>query len=71
MQPIFISSLMANDTFMRDLVIGGETDEKQLTRYLRGIQEKNNTFTSFFMSEHSRRYYHSGGILKIVKESEK
>lgn len=71
LQPIFISSLMANDTFVRDWVIGGETNEKQLIRYLREIQEKYNTFTSFFVSENSLIYYHAGGILKTVKESEK
>ncbi len=70
LQPIFISSLMANDTFVRDWVIGGESDERQLVRYLFEIKRKYKTFTSFFVSEHRRIYYHSEGILKTVNESE-
>lgn len=65
-RPIFISSLMASDTFLRDWVLGGETDPAQMTRYLREIQSKYGTFTSFFVSEASRNYYHTGGILKQV-----
>ena len=64
--PIFISSLMANDTFLRDWVLQGEQNEKLLVKYLNEIQGKFNTFTSFFVSEKSRIYYHSKGILKKV-----
>jgi hypothetical protein len=48
LRPIFISSLMANDTFLRDWVIQGEKDETQIIRYLREIQNNYNTFTSLF-----------------------
>ena len=34
-RPIFISSLMANDTFFRDWVIDGEKDETQMVKYLK------------------------------------
>lgn len=66
LRPIFISSLMANDTFLRDWVIGGEKDEQQVIRYLDEIQKKYNAFTSFFVSEQTRTYYHAKGILKKV-----
>jgi len=39
---------MATDTFLRDWVIGGEEGEQQISNYLKEIQIKNNTFTSFF-----------------------
>ena len=70
LRPIFISSLMANDTFLRDWVLQGEVDESRITRYLKEIQLKYNTFTSFFVSEKSRIYYQANGRLKVVKEDE-
>jgi len=54
--PIFISSLMANDTFLREWVIQGENDIDKITRYLNAIQKKYNTITSFFVSEKTRNY---------------
>jgi diguanylate cyclase (GGDEF)-like protein len=70
LRPIFIASLMASDTFLRDWVLNGERDPEQMTRYLREIQSKYNTFTSFFVSERTRTYYHSSGILKQVRPDE-
>jgi hypothetical protein len=66
LRPVFVSSLMATDTFLRDWVIDGERDPQQITRYLNEIQLKYNTFTSFFVSEKTRTYYHAFGILKKV-----
>jgi len=70
LRPIFISSLMASDTFLRDWVIRGEKDPRELTRYLKQIQTKYGTFTSFFVSEKTRIYYHADGILKKVRRDE-
>lgn len=70
LQPIFISSLMAQDTFVRDWTINDERDPKQLIRYLKEIQSKYDTVTSFFVSEKSRNYYHSSGVLKRVLETD-
>ena len=70
LKPIFISSLMASDTFLRDWVIRGEQDSTEVTRYLKEIKEKYNAFTAFFVSEQSRNYYHADGLLKQVKPNE-
>lgn len=70
LRPIFISSLMAHDTFVRDWVLAGETDPVKMTRYLKEIQKRYGTVTSFFVSENSRRYYHSTGVLKKVSEQD-
>ena len=69
-RPVFISSLMANDTFLRDWIIAGEKDEKQVTKYLGEIREKYNTYTSFLVSENTRNYYYADGILKKVSPEE-
>ncbi len=66
LRPIFISSLMATDTFLRDWVIQGEEDENQLTRYLKEVKVRYNAFTTFFVSERTRIYYHADGIFKQV-----
>jgi hypothetical protein len=66
LRPVFISSVMATDTFLRDWVLGGENDNKKVIHFLGEIQSKYNTFTSFFVSEISRTYYHAGGVLKTV-----
>lgn len=70
LSPIFISSLMATDTFLRDWVIQGEKEVSQITRYLKEIKTKYSTFTSFFVSERTGIYYHADGILKTVSPNE-
>ncbi len=70
LRPVFISSLMANDTFLRDWILSGEQDIGQLSRYLREIKQKYGTLTSFFVSARSANYYHIGGVLKQVRPDE-
>ncbi|KFZ36634.1 diguanylate cyclase [Shewanella mangrovi] len=70
LKPIFISSLMAHDTFVRDWTLGHEQQPQRLIRYLKEIQEKYSTVTSFFVSEASRNYYHSSGILKQINDTD-
>ncbi|WP_245546527.1 hypothetical protein [Ilyobacter polytropus] len=69
LQPVYTSSLMAMDTFLRDWVISGEKDETKIVKYLREIKMKYNTFTSFFVSDRSYKYYHTDGILKKVSRN--
>lgn len=69
-KPIFISSLMAHDTFVQEWLQNGEKNEQQIRNYLKTIQIKYQAFTSFLVSEQSRIYYHSDGILKKVKLQE-
>lgn len=70
LRPVFISSLMARDTFVRDWVIAGEQDSDAMVRYLNEIRTQYNTITSFFVSERTRTYYYYGGHLKQVREDE-
>ncbi|MCL1056429.1 diguanylate cyclase [Shewanella gelidimarina] len=68
LKPIFISSLMAQDTFVRDWTLDQEKSPDKVVRYLKEIQEKYGTVTSFFVSEASRNYYHSSGVLKQIDD---
>lgn len=69
-RPILISSVMAADTFLRDWVLAGERDPERISNYLREIKTRYNAFTSFFVSDQTRIYYHADGILKHVDEAE-
>lgn len=69
-RPIIISSMMASDTFLRDWVLAGEQDVERMTRYLREVQQRYGAFTSFFVSENSRIYYQTEGVLKQVRRDE-
>ena len=71
LQPVFISSLMAHDTFVRDWVIKGEKNEPEITRYLQEIKLKYGTITTFFVSDRTLNYYHAEGVLKRVSPDEK
>jgi len=70
LQPLLISSLMANDTFLINWAETGEQDPQQLSDYLAQIQRKYNTITAFFVSEKTRNYYHPKGIIKQVDETD-
>jgi hypothetical protein len=70
LSPVFISSLMAHDTFLRDWALNGEVDPNLVTKFLHEIQIKHGTVTSFFISEKSRNYYHAHGLLKQINEED-
>ena len=70
LRPIFISSMMAHDTFLRDWVIGGEHDSSRVAKYLAEIKTKYDTVSSFFVSEGTRSYYFPGGVLKKMSRDD-
>ncbi len=65
-RPTFISSQMAQNTFLRDWLINGELNPDQIQRYLAEVKTEHNTITAFLVSEATRRYYYPGGLLKSV-----
>jgi len=65
-RPIYVSSLMANDTFLKDWATDGEHDLEKVRRYLREIKTKYGFFTSFFISSKTMKYYYFDGVLKTV-----
>ncbi len=69
-RPVLISSMMASDTFLRDWVLAGEGDVDKMTRYLREVKQRYGAFTSFFVSERSRVYYQTEGVLKKISRDE-
>ena len=70
LRPIYISSVMATDTFLRDWVLRGEKDDKDIIKYLNDIKMRYGAFTSFFVSDKTLKYYHVDKILKSVSADE-
>jgi len=70
LQPILVSSLMAQDTFVRSWAVAGEQDVEQITLYLDSIQKRYQTVTAFFISDKTHNYYHPTGILRKVSSSD-
>ncbi len=69
-RPIYISSVMAHNTFLRDWIRDGEQDVTLIAGFLSEIKRAYGTFTSFYVSERTRNYYYPEGILKQVREDE-
>ena len=70
LRPIFISSLMASNTFLRDWAKNKEQDPDAIKRYLKEIQDRYNTFSTFFVLEKNHNYYHPDGLVKQVKSDD-
>ena len=70
MNPINVSSLMSNDTFLINWVSNGEEDKEQIMEYLNTIKEKYGYDSAFFVSDISGNYYYYDGILKQVSQED-
>lgn len=68
-EPLLVSSLMAQDTFMRDWLLSGEKDLTPIVRYLDEIQKKYDVFTTFLVSDITKNYYHPKGLIDVVNEN--
>jgi len=67
-EPLLVSSLMSHDTFLRDWIMGGEVDINGIVRYLTEIQKKYNVFTTFLVSDKTKKYYHPRGLIDVVNK---
>lgn len=66
LQPIYNSSIMANDEFLVNWVLAGEQDEEEVIRYLQRIRERYDYFSAFYVSDITNNYYYYDGILKQI-----
>jgi len=64
--PIRVSSLMANDTFLKDWIINGEEDVSKITKFLREIRNEYGFFSTFLVSGSTRKYYSYNGVHKVI-----
>jgi len=66
--PIFISSLMAGDVFIKDWISSGEVEPEPMIRYLSDIQRRYKTLSAFLVSDATKLYYHPTGLRQTVSE---
>ena len=64
------ASLMANNTFLENWTLSGEKNVAEVIHFLREIQSKYDYFSTFFISEHTKKYYHYTGVLKRVSRDD-
>lgn len=69
LRPIFISSMMADDTFVHEWILDGERAPLRMVRYLTQIQKRHKATTAYFISGKSLRYYHYSGVGKVLSET--
>ncbi|PLY10316.1 MAG: GGDEF domain-containing protein [Arcobacter sp.] len=67
-EPTLVSSMMANDTFLKDWIIHDESKTNKIARYLESIKNRHNVFSTFLVSQKTGNYYTSKGLLEKIKE---
>jgi len=65
-EPNLIASMMANDTFLKDWLANQEDDSEKIIKYLDTIHNKYQIFTTFLVSEKTKNYYSSAGLVEKV-----
>lgn len=68
-RPIVVSSMLAQNTLLRDWTLAGEHDPEVMTRYLSEVEHQQRAYTAFYVSEASGIYYQAKGILKKIDPS--
>lgn len=68
-QPYLISSMMANDTFVKYWLQAEEKDLEKISLYLETIKNKYNMFSTFLLSEKTKNYYSNKGLLEVIEEN--
>lgn len=69
-EPYLVSSMMANDTFVKDWIQTKEEEQEKIEEYLNTIKNKFGMFSTFLISEKSKHYYtHEGFVETIQKDN--
>ena len=66
---VVISSHMAGDVFLRDWMVDGEKNSDDVQRYLAFMRKKNPDISIFLVSDRTRRYYTSDGLVSVADEA--
>jgi diguanylate cyclase (GGDEF)-like protein len=68
-EPTLVSSMMANDTFLKDWLIHEESQPDKISKYLESIKNRYGMFSTFLVSDKTGNYYTSKGLIEKVKKS--
>jgi len=66
LQPYLISSMMANDTFVKSWLEKPNQDDQKIINYLRTIQKKYHIFNTFLVSVKTKNYYTQDGLIETL-----
>jgi len=69
-QSLLVSSMMADDTFLKDWIMSKKTKEKEIKNYLDSIKSKNKLLKTFLISEKTKKYYTQDGFIEDFDESD-
>ena len=67
-EPYLVSSMMANDTFLKDWLINDENSSPKIIKYLNTIKNKYQMLNTFLVSDRTKNYYTQNGFIEKVKE---
>lgn len=70
-EPYLISSMMANDIFVKDWILHDEDNIEKISNYLKIIKEKYSIFLTFLVSEKTKNYYTSKGVIEVLDKNKK
>lgn len=69
-EPLLISSMMANDTFLKDWILHEEENTEKIKKYLTSVKNKFGLLNTFLVSDKSKNYYTMDGVLYQVNEND-
>jgi diguanylate cyclase (GGDEF)-like protein len=70
-EPNLISSMMANDTFLKDWLLKEESNSEKIQNYLSTIKNKYNLLNTFLVSDITKKYYTSDGFIETLNNEDK
>ncbi len=70
LRPVLTASMMAQDIFLRDWMLNGETDPALIARYLNEIAQKNGATGVFLASGKTLLHYAADGTARPLQQSE-
>jgi len=70
-EPYLVSSMMANDTFVKDWLIHDEENSIKIIKYLNTIKNKYKMLNTFLVSDNSKRYYTQNGFIEKIDKGNK
>jgi len=67
-EPYLVSSMMANDTFLKDWLINDEKNSPKVIKYLNTIKNKYQMLNTFLVSDKTKSYYTQNGFIEEIKQ---
>lgn len=67
-RPHFLSSVMSNNTFLKQWLESEEKDIHKIKNYLQSIKKEYNLYNTFLVSEKTKNYYSENGVLETLSE---